>query len=268
MRPLSRTSTQGRGEVLPTPFMGLEDICEIRQGDAVTVLGAPGSNKSNLLLNWCLRTGVPTIYGSFDTPITDMTARSLAILSGDSIDEVFAGMGKGRYAKYADECLTTWFTDDERCLEPDREGLTGLDDLAMAMEEFLGEPPKIIVLDNVSDTAPEVHHVALQQAFKQARNVAARLNCTVFALHHVRRGEEGEDKDPSTKPITLTDGVGAGERDASVVLGLWKPRYGHGEVIRIAQLKSKRKAANPAGGLFRDFELVQSHAWIGEEVTD
>lgn len=267
MRPLSRTSTQSRGEVVPLPFEGLDEFVEIRQGDAVTVLGAPMSNKSNLMLNWSLRTGVPTIYGSFDTPITDMTARSLAILSGDSIDEVFRGMGSGKYAKYADECLTTWFTDDERCLEPDREGLTTLDDLAVAMEEFLGEPPRLIVLDNLSDTAHEVHHVALQQAFKQARNVAARLNAAVFCLHHVKR-ESDEEKDPSARPVMLNDGVGAGERDAAVVLGLWKPKYGGGQTLRVAQLKSKRRAANPAGGLYKDFELVQSHAWIGEEKTD
>lgn len=268
MKPLSRTVSEAVGEVLHSPWPALDEFVDVREGDAITVLGAPMSNKSNLMLNWIIRNRIPAIYGSFDTPLVDMTARSLSILSGDKIDTVLEHMRKGAYDEYADSQMHLWFTDRSDCLVPDRDGLTLLDSLSMAYEEFLGEPPKVIVLDNLSDTAESLDHVHLQAAFKMARDVGRRLNCAVFALHHVKRsGEKGGEKaDPSTVPIKLNDGVGAGERDAAVVLGLWKPRYGDSQVLRIAHLKSKRKEANPAGGLFKDFELDQARAWIGEEV--
>lgn len=265
MRPLNRTISESVGERVHSPWEALDSFVDIREGDAVTVLGAPMSNKSNLMLNWLIRNRVPAIYGSFDTPLIDMTARSLSILSGDSIDTVFERVRGGEYNKFAEEQMTLWFTDDNSCLTPNRDGITLLDDLAVAYEEFLGEPPKVIVLDNLSDTSESLDHVHLQAAFKQARDVGRRLNAAVFALHHVKRNSD--EKDPAAIPIKLNDGVGAGERDAAVVLGLWKPRYGDSRVLRVAHLKSKRKEASPAGGLFKDFSLDEAHAYIGQEVT-
>lgn len=264
MRPLYRNLHEAAGEPVQSPWPELDEFVSVCRGDGVTVLGAPMSNKSNLMLNWLIRAKVPTLFGTFDTPIRDMTARSLAIMTGDSIDTVSEGMVRGDYDKQAEQQQTLWFFDDNSCLQPDRNDRTLLHELSEAYDEFLGEPPQVIVLDNLSDCAEEVHHIELQKAFKQARDIGRSLNCVVFALHHVRRaGDEGR-KDPAAVPVRLNDGVGAGERDAAVVLGLWKPKFGGGEVLRVAHLKSKRKAANPAGGLFRDFVLDQSRAWIGE----
>lgn len=264
MRPLYRNVHEAAGEPITTPWQELNEFVSMCRGDAVTVLGAPMSNKSNFVLNWLLRSNIPTLFGTFDTPIRDMTARSLAIMTGDTIDQCSEGMVRGDYDDVAEGQNSLWFFDDNSCLEPNRDGKTLLHDLHVAYDEFLGEPPQVIVLDNLSDCAKEVHHIELQTAFKAARDIGRELDCAVLALHHVRRaGDEGR-KDPAAVPVRLNDGVGAGERDASVVLGLWKPKHGAGNVLRIAHLKSKRKAANPAGGLFRDFYLDQSRAWIGE----
>lgn len=264
MRPLFRNIHQAAGERIPSPWAEVDEFVSVCRGDGVTVLGAPMSNKSNLMLNWLLRANIPTLFGTFDTPIRDMTARSLAILTGDTINQCSEGMVRGDYDKVAEAQNTLWFFDNNACLVPNREGKTHLHELHEAYQEFLGEAPQVIVLDNLSDCAEAVSHVELQAAFKAARDIARDLDCAVFALHHVRRaGDEGR-KDPAAVPVRLNDGVGAGERDAAVVLGMWKPKYGDGKVLRLAHLKSKRMAANPAGGQFRDFVLAQERAWIGE----
>lgn len=262
MRPISRTLDEAVGEPIASPWPEMDEFVEARRGDAILLLGAPMSNKSNLMLNWLIRAKVPTIYGTFDTPVIDMTARSLSILTGDPTAKVMDNINS--YAEAAESNYHLWFTDDNTCLQPDRDGLTGLDDLAVAYEEFLGEPPQAIVFDNISDVAAEVHRVALQQAMKAARDVGRRLNCAVFIMHHVRRNQE--ESDPSVVPVRLDHGVEAGERDASTVLGLWKPRVGQGKALRVAHLKSKRMHCDPAGGAFKDFYLDQSRSWVGDEV--
>lgn len=252
------------GEQVPSPWPELNDIVDIRTRDAITVIGAPGSNKSNLLLNWTIKNDIPTIYGSFDTPVGDMTARSLAILSGDTINKVFEGIGHGTYTGYAMQQLNFWFEDDTRLLDPFLNTLeTKMDALYEAFKEFLGEPPKVFVLDNLSDVSNDLDPKALQRTFKAARNAAHRLNVAVFALHHNNRQSTDGQADPSQVPLKLTDGVGAGERDAAVVLGVYKPKRDEGRVLRVSSLKCKRAEADPAGGIYADLELDQERASIG-----
>lgn len=262
MKSLSRTLTEQSGETLISPWSSVVEMFDVRLGDSVTVLGAPMSNKSNFMLNWAIQANVPTIYGNFDTPQIDMTTRSLAIMSGDTTQEVMAGMSEGTHVKYADNFLGLWFSEEKDCLTVDFDGYTLMDELCIAYEEFWGEGPKMIVLDNLSDTAKEVNHVDLQRSFKAARDLARRTNTAVFALHHVKR--DADEKDLSSKPIRLTDGVGAGERDAATVMGLWKPKYGEQKVLRVAHLKNKRRHADPAGSVYLDFELDQSRATVGK----
>lgn len=266
MKALSRTLHEVAGEMVESPWSQLNEFVDVRRGDAITVLGAPMSNKSNLLLNWAIKAKVPTIYGNFDTPQIDMTARSLSIMSGHRTSEVMASMGEGAYDKYADSLLSLWFADEADCLTPDEDGLTLMDELVFSYEEFWGEGPQMIVLDNLSDTARDVHHVDLQKSFKAARNLARRTNTAVFALHHVKRPGADEKSEPSSIPIRLNDGVGAGERDAATVLGLWKPKYGDSKVLRVAHLKSKRKQAESSGSLYMDFELDQTRSSVGAYV--
>jgi len=266
MRPLSRTVDEGQGEILQSPWPAMDELVEVRRGDSVLVQAAPMGNKSNLMLNWLLQNKIPAIYGTFDTPVIDMTARSLAILSGHTVNQVMNGLRSSVYDELAESQYSLWFTDDAECLDPNREGLTTLDELAVAYEEFLGEPPQVIVLDNLSDVAGAVERVALQGALKAARDLGRRLNAAVFSLHHVRRADRDE-KDPGAVPVRLNDGVEAGERDATTVLGLWKPKMYNGSALRVANLKSKRQPADASGGLYKDFSLNQEHAWIGNEVS-
>lgn len=262
MKSLARTLTEQAGEPIDSPWQEVQRMFDVRRGDTVTVLGAPMSNKSNLLLNWAIQANVPTIYGNFDTPQIDMTTRSLAIMSGDTTQQVMDGLPEGTHAKYAENFLGLWFSEDKDCLTPDSDGFTLMDELALAYEEFWGDGPAMIVLDNLSDTARDVNHVDLQKSFKAARDLARRTNTAVFALHHVKRDQE--EKDLSAKPIRLNDGVGAGERDAAAVMGLWKPKYGEQKVLRVAHLKNKRRHADPAGSVYLDFELDQTRATVGK----
>ena len=266
MKTLARTLNEQAGEPVGSPWPEIDEFIDVRRGDALTILGAPMSNKSNLMLNWAVRGNIPTIYGNFDTPQVDMTARSLSILSGYPTSEIIYNLGE--WQDYADALTSLWFTEDADCLVQDRDGLTLMDELCVAYEEFWGEGPKMIVLDNLSDTAAEVHHVELQRSFKAARDLARRTNAAVFCLHHVRRPGDDEKNDPAAVPIKLNDGVGAGERDAATVMGLWKPKYGAGKILRLAHLKSKRKAANSAGSMYLDFKLDQSRAMVGDCVDD
>ncbi len=266
MKTLARTLNEQAGEPVLSPWEEFSQFIDVRKGDAITILGAPMSNKSNLLLNWTVRGSVPAIYGNFDTPQIDMTARALSILSGEPSGQVLQDLHTGKYDKYADSMMSLWFTEDADCLTPDRDGLTLMDELVVAYDEFWGEGPSVIVLDNLSDVAAEVHHVELQRTFKAARDLARRTNTVVFCLHHVRRPGDDEKSDPAAVPIRLNDGVGAGERDAATVLGLWKPKYGNGTVLRIAHLKSKRKRAEASGAMYMDFALDQSRALVGDVI--
>ena len=263
MKPLSRTLDEHVGELIPSPWDAMNELIEVRRGDNVLVQAAPMGNKSNLMLNWILQGRIPAIYGTFDTPVIDMTARSLAILTGDPVNQVMTGLPKGEYDEVADRQYSLWFTDDATCLEPDRDGKTQMDRLVFAYEEFLGESPKVIVLDNLSDVAGAVERVALQGALKAARDLARRHNAAVFSLHHVRRADRDET-DPGAVPVRLNDGVEAGERDATSVLGLWKPKMYEGRALRVAALKSKRQRADAAGAIFKDFPMKQEYAWIGD----
>lgn len=123
-------------------------------------------------------------------------------------------------------------------------------DLLKAEVEFLGQAPEFVVVDVVGDllNGKEENVGAIRNIFTQLKKVARRFHTTVFALHHVKRGQAAS----GTDTVRLADGLYAGEGVAQVVLGMWRtsPR-----TLRVATLKNRMGKAHAEGLLACDLTV-------------
>lgn len=196
------------GEPFPFPY---PLPANIHRGDLVELLAAPRVGKSMLALNVAVKaaeSGLPVLYHSSDTRLWAQAARVVSILTGETTRSVeerrdyWSGWLEGVGLPLRWSSAAVYSGTFQELLDAER--------------EFLGEYPSVVIVDVVSDLVRNEEDV--NRAFRTLHACADRTGATIFALHHVKRGDAAD----GNMFVSMTDGVYGGERICEIVMTLWK----------------------------------------------
>lgn len=213
MRAIAR-ALEGEPQALHIPWPKLNDVVNLEPGFFVLGLAAPGVGKSVFALNWALRLGPGNacLFVSTDTDLRTQAMRCYTCLNSEdetlTLDSASAGAAREYLEKQ--RIPVRWV-----------DALEGVMDLAKIIEaeqEFLGESPKLVVVDVVDDLVTKEEHGAYKEAFKVLHRMARKYKTVIFGLHHIRRGPAAA----GNTPVSMDDGTFTGEQTAEVVLGMWR----------------------------------------------
>lgn len=153
--------------------------------------GAPGAGKTTTALIMAIRAGVPALYFSADSDETTMAARAVSALTSHNYSQVRDVQNFGLFEEmYADtlKSLPIRFVFDPS--EP------SLDDIANgvhAYTELWGQPPELIVIDNLmncknDETGNEWQ--GMRQTVKSLHWLARKTKSCIWLLHHTSEGSD------------------------------------------------------------------------------
>ena len=219
------------------------------------VLGAPGGGKSTLALEWVDSCGLPCLYISLDTPLVDQAVRYIARHTGVPTEQIEEWPVERQQAELQKiESRVRFFGLSIRA--------HSVQEVIRSETEYWGEPPAIVIVDNMKNLLEKEESAAEYERLLGELHTAARdTNSFVMVLHHVIRPKRDEKDKVLTRPLTLTDGMYAGERDVSWLLGLWRPQD---DRLRVAVLKNRMGRADPVGGLNVTFDFQGALARVKE----
>ena len=245
MQTLQR-ALRGVTETIKVPFEGLQSLMSPGPGHLIVVLGAPGVGKSAFSLVWALNMGAPSLILSLDSDLSTQAARTVSVLTKVRFEDVRSNITEWEQFLQKSKRQLPYVTD-----YPLR--VTDVDSLVTATEEYFGEYPKLIVVDNLKDVVTTEGYEGHREALRELHRVARKFHTTVLILHHINRQSRGGEGD---RPPTLRDGQYAGEQDAEFVLGLWQdPEIPSRLWVRV--LKNRFGQKNTEAGLEIDLERVQ-----------
>lgn len=259
-------SLRDAGDPVPVPWPSLGRLVRPRRGTVGTVLGAPGTGKSTMILEWLDEAQVPSLYISLDTSLGDQAVRYVARRENVPVD-VVETWPAARMIEVLEkiDAPVRFFA---RSIH-----LQGLGEVVAAETEYWGEAPAIVVVDNMKNLIEkEESQPEYERIIGELHKIARDHNVFVLALHHVIRPKRDDREKVRSRPITMTEGMFAGERDVSFVFGLWRPQDSH---LKVAILKNRMGRDAPDGSLYTtlDFdgatarvtEMDQTAAWIATQ---
>lgn len=193
------------------------------------IAGIPGAGKSTLALALALRMHVPTLYVCADTNAHTMAMRLYSMISGVSQKEaelVLTNAPDEAKARLVDTGNIYWCFDSAIDLK-------SIDDELKAFEEIQGEPPALVVVDNLIDlTGGVVESGAAQEVLQAFKMLAREANAAFVVLHHTKESYTGNPCQPmsavqgmvnQTPALILTVGQAAGNMFGVAAV---KNRYG------------------------------------------
>lgn len=220
--PIQSTRIKGSaGKALPTVFQTLADKgAHFIRGHLVLVVASPGTGKSAFTLTEALRSGVPTFYFSADSDSHTQTARTLSILSGDTLQgsaRALLNHEWGRVDAYLNNVPVRWSYDASPSLDT-------IDLELRAYIEAYGEYPQLVVVDNVTNVLTESEDgdddpfQGLEGLMDYLHGVSRETGACVIGLHHTTGSYNDADK-----PVPLSGLKGQIGRVPEMVLTLFKP---------------------------------------------
>lgn len=245
--PLSRAMSSS-GTTLPVPWKSLADMIEPEPGFLVNVLAAPGVGKSLLGIAWAYGIERPSLVISMDTDLRSQALRVVAMLRGLSVDEVKADPEPHSMWLAKQKYPVRW--SDSPMVAED------LSDILEAEKEF-GRLPQLVIVDTVGDLVEEEAYEEYVHAFVTMHKTAKKYKTVVMALHHLKRGSAYD----GNKPVTLTDSLYSGDKQAEIVLGLWRKSQ---EEMRVGVLKNRMGAADRLGDFYAALKVDLARASIQE----
>lgn len=254
------------GLPVPVPWVGLEKIIRPRTQSVMIAMAASGVGKSALALEWAVRLDRPVLYLSLDTALVDHAIRLLARKTGLTIEEVERGhdidletWAERWETEIAELGFQTRFFDQSLQVRE-------ISELIAAEAEYWGEPPSLVVVDNLMNLIEHEESAAEYRRIVGELVKAARENNTlILALHHLRRRPakaRGEDGDETTQPVHLTDSLYAVDQEAKYVLGLWRP---YPNRLQIGVLKNRMGGCSPRGDLSVSLDIDLRRMVITDE---
>lgn len=200
MRTLTKTigKKDTGGEPMPLVFRSFKDYqMYIRRSEVSVIAGKPGAGKSTLALAMALRMRQPTLYISADTNAHTMAMRLLSMIEGMPQQEAekqiseSPDLARQKLAK-ADHIFWSFNSNPS---------LRDIDYEVMAIEEMLGEPPALIVIDNLMDISMGGEEFSsMRSAMKELKFLARDTNAAVLILHHTKESFSS-DPCPSMEAI-------------------------------------------------------------------
>lgn len=214
-------SWQGRGRPVEIPFRDIDKLVDLRTGQIAVLAGAPGGGKSSIAVNWAWRSSQPVLYLAQDRPL-EVYQRLAAIALDRRVDEIDPSD------------LDYWGQRIERMRKRDtlviQRGAQTVENLGYQIEaltEWLMEPPHLVFVDNLFDMRVEGSSYMdvgfYADVLPAVKQLAIEKDVCVCLLHHVTRsGEKGKKHGQGTDPLTMTDLLFGGEREAAHVWGVYR----------------------------------------------
>ena len=169
---------------------------KFRRGQVCMVAAAPNAGKSMFALIYAIRAQVPTLFFSADTDTTTVMMRAAAHISGHSQVTVEANLATNTH--YYDQHFEKfghikWVFDSS----------PSIDDLELeirAYVELYGQPPELIVIDNLMNVTAETDNewAGLRAIMMELHDMARKTEACVLVLHHV--SEQSEYGSPTKPP--------------------------------------------------------------------
>lgn len=231
--PLANT-LRDRGPAIRTGWLEFDQKVRFVPRILVNVFSCPGVGKSMWALNVAHRVGVPVLYHTVDTPLLTQAIRAWALIGKTDIADVEENPSAAlrRADRMRNGAVIEW-SDVPM-------GADEFPNLVEAVKEYLGEPPRIIIVDVIGDLLKERSYEAYTQAFGALKRVAHRYRATVIALHHATKNNDPEE------PLFLRDVEYAGDKQPDIVVGMHAP---HSSRLVAAILKNRTGESNANGSV-------------------
>lgn len=185
------------GEPMPVAFAKLAAAgWTLRRGQVAMVAGAPNAGKSAVALALAKAMDVPSLIFSADTDQFTTALRAGALVTGRTMQELEAS-GARNLAPLLEDLDNLRF-----CFDPSPT-LEDLDTEVRAFEEVWGEPPHLIVVDNLMnvlcDDGDEFR--ALRIVMAALHHLARSTRACVLVLHHVTGEFDGVTMPPPRRAL-------------------------------------------------------------------
>ena len=234
----SLREAEGMGEPLPPVWQEFVQLgVEFRRGSLCLVAAAPGIGKSLVANTLAVRARTPSLYFSADTDAYTVSTRIGAMLLGDTINNMESRLSEDVVAaRLASLDYLRW------CFDPSVDIDRIVDDVR-AFDMLYGEPPHLIVIDNLSNMfSPEPNPYLAHRFNMEALNILAKeTGACVVVLHHLTGEYESGDRPP---PMGSIEGKIA--KLPGLVLTMFRGKYGD---IGVCVCKNRFGPAEPGGGL-------------------
>lgn len=187
---VARKAGRQTGKMMPdiSPVLAARGI-RPRRGQVLAIVGQPNAGKSMLALKYVVDHNLPTLYVSADTDEDTTLHRSLAMLTGNRVDDIEDTFEQGAgelYLGVLDRIDRVQFTFDPT---------PTMEDIALqvsAFDEVYGRPPELIVIDNLLNiyTGGESagSWAGMVEVSQFLHNLARRSEGAVWILHHTNEG--------------------------------------------------------------------------------
>ena len=204
---LSHAVEAGVSEPLPMPWKALAEIeVAVRRGQVHLWAGAPGMGKTAIALNYLLHPDVQrevaTLYFSPDSDVMTIAPRTLALMQGRRVRDVFSAFESQKADEYIE--VAKELRHVQWCFEYPLEDKV-IDLEIEAYQVIHGHNPDLIILDNIRDVFLEDadgsdwgQQKATVDYFKQ---IAYKTGAAVILLHHLTGGKENGDTVPKLGDI-------------------------------------------------------------------
>lgn len=185
-------------------------------GQCGVVLAAPGVGKTTFCVQWAAQSRVPCLYVSSDTGPKDLSANLASLATGHRVLDIKDRLGESdkwtqTYADAIYRAFPNLIVDFSSA--PTLEKIA---EMAEALCDVWGEPPRMIVIDTASDIAKVGEGFeAWQNTWLASRDMSRYFNTFIALAHHVKGGAAASGNVPPQQD----DGMYKADQFAEIVLG-------------------------------------------------
>jgi hypothetical protein len=221
-------------------------LVSFHTGEIAVLAGAPGGGKSTVAVNWAWRASCPCLYLAQDRPLS-VLARFVAVALNRSVADISFDE-----LEYWGSRMAELGKREELVFEGGAQTVQGVEHRIEALKEWLGVPPHLVFVDNLFDLRSEGANYMdvgfYADVLPAVKQLAIESDVGIVLLHHVTRsGERGKKHGQGTEPLTMTDLLFGGEKEAAHVWGVYRG-LGNRQ-LNFQVLKQGDGRADAGGGL-------------------